>query len=188
MTSWQIDGKKWNQWQILFSWAPKWLQWWLQHKIKRRLLLGRKAMINLDDILKSRDIALLTKVCIVKAMVFHVKIWELDHKEGQEPKKWCFQTVMLEKAHESPLDSQEIKLVNPKGNQSWIFTGRTDTEAEAPILWPPNVKSQLIGKDPDAGKDWGQKGATREEMFVCHHRLSGHESEQTLGDTEGPEP
>ena len=96
---------------------------------------------------------------------------------------------MLEKTHESPLDSQEIKPGNPKGNQSWIFTGRTDTEAEAPILWPPNVTtSRLTGKDPDARKYWRQeKGATKEEMFVCHHRLSGHESEQTLGDSEGPE-
>ena len=84
------------------------------------------------------------------------------------------------------LNWKEIKLVNPKGNQSWIFTGRTDTEAEVPIVWPPNVKSRLIGKDPDAGKDWGQKQATKEEMFVCHHRLSGLESEKTLGDGEGP--
>ena len=118
----------------------------------------------------------------------HVKMWELNHKEGWAPKNWCFQTAMLEKTHESPLDSQEIKPGNPKGNQSWIFTGRTDTEAEAPILWPPNVTSRLTGKDPDAGKYWGQeKGATKKEMFVCHHQLSGHESEQTLGDSEGPE-
>ena len=84
----------------------------------------------------------------------HVWMWELDHKEGWVPKNRCFQTVVVEKTLESPLDSKEIKLVNPKGNQLWIFTGRTNTEAEAPILWPPDAKSRLNGKDPDAGKDW----------------------------------
>ena len=85
----------------------------------------------------------------------HVWVWELDHKEGWMPKKWCFRTVVLEKTLESPLDCKEIKPVNPKGNQSWVFIGRTDVEAEAPIRWPPDVKSQLIGNDLDAGKDWG---------------------------------
>ena len=91
---------------------------------------------------------------------------ELDHKEGWASKNWCFQTVVLEKTLESPLNSEEIKTVNPEGNQSWIFTGRTDAEAEAPILWPLDVKSQLIGKDPDAGKDWEQeeKRVTEDEM------------------------
>ena len=91
---------------------------------------------------------------------------DLDHKEGWVPKNWCFQTVVLEKTHESPLDSKEIKSVNYKGNQSWIFTGRADAEVEAPILWLPDVKSWLIGKDPDAGKDWGQeKRVAEDEMF-----------------------
>ena len=95
--------------------------------------------------------------------------------------------VVLEKTLESPLDSKEIKPVNPKGNQPWIFIGRTDAEAEAPILWSPDVKSQPIGKDPDAGKDWGQeeKGVIEDEMVGWHHWLSGHEFEQTLGDSEG---
>ena len=84
-------------------------------------------------------------------------MWKLDHKEGWVPKNWCFQTVVLEKTFESRLDNKEIKPINTKGNQFWIFIGRTDAEAEAPILWPPHVKSQLIGKDPDAGKDWRQK-------------------------------
>ena len=84
-------------------------------------------------------------------------MWELDHKESWMPKNWCFWTVVLEKTPESPLDDKEIKPVNPKGNQSWIFIGRTDTEAEAPIFWPPVAKSQLAGKDPDVGKDWRQK-------------------------------
>ena len=92
----------------------------------------------------------------------HVRMWELDHKEGCAAKNWCFWTVVLEKTLESPLDSKELKPVNPKGNQPWIFIGRTDAEAEAPILCPPDAKSWLIGKDPDAGKDWGQeeKGVT----------------------------
>ena len=130
------------------------------HEIKRCLLLGRKAMTNLDTILKSRDITLLTKDHTVKAMVFfssHVWVWELDHTEGWAPKNWCFWIVVLKKTLESPLDCRKIKAVNPKGNQPWIVIGRADAEAEALILWPPNVKSQLIGKDPDAGKDWGQE-------------------------------
>ena len=103
------------------------------------------------------------------------------------PKNWCFQVVVLEKTLESPLDCKEIKPVNPKGNQSWIFTGRTDAKAEALTLWPPDVKSQLTGKDPDAGKDWGkeEKGVTEDEMVGWHHWLNGHEFEQTQGDSEG---
>ena len=114
-------------------------------------------------------------------------MWELDHKEGWAPKNWCFWTVVLEKTLESPLDCKEIKSVNPKGNQLWIFIERTDAEAEAPILWPPDAKSQLIGKDPDAGKDWRQeeKGAIEDEMVRWHHRLNGHEVEQTQEDGEG---
>ena len=113
-------------------------------------------------------------------------MWELDHKEGWVPKNWCFQTVVLEKSLESPLDSKKIKPVNPKGNQPWIFIGRTDVEVEAPVLWPPDANSWLTGKDPVAGKDWGQeeKGMAEDEMAGWHHRLSGCASEQTLGDRE----
>ena len=116
----------------------------------------------------------------------HIWMWESDHKEGWVPKNWYFWTVVLEKTLESPLDCK-IKPVNPKGNQSWIFIGRTDAEVETPILWPPDAKSQLIRKDPDAGKDWGQeeKGMTEDEMVGWHHRLNGHEFEQALGDGEG---
>ena len=116
-------------------------------------------MTNLDSILKSRDITLPIKVCLVKAMVFPVVIYgcELDHKESWVPKNWCFQTVVLEKTLESSLDCKEIKSVNPKGNQPWIFTGRADAKAKAPILWPPDAKSRLTTKDPDAGKDWSQE-------------------------------
>ena len=112
---------------------------------------------------------------------------ELDYKEDWVPKNWCFQTVVLQKILESPLDCKEIKLVNPKGNQPWIFIGRTDAEAEAPILWPHDAKSPLTGKDPDAEKDWGQgeKGAREGEMVGWHHRLNGHKFEQTPGDGEG---
>ena len=115
----------------------------------------------------------------------HVQMWELDHKESWVPTNWCFWTVVLEKTLESPLDCKEIQSVHPKGNQSWIFIGRTD--AEAPILWPPDVKSQLTGKDPDAKKDWGQeeKQATEDEMVAWHHWLHGHEFEQAPGDSEG---
>ena len=102
-------------------------------------------------------------------------MWELDYKESWVLKNWCFWTVVLEKILESPLDSQEIQPVNPKGNQSWLFIGSTDAETETPILWPPDVKNQLIGKDPDAGKDWRQeeKGMT-EEMVEWHQRLDKH--------------
>ena len=112
-------------------------------------------------------------------------MWELDHKEGWVPKNWCFWAVVLEKTLESPLDSKEIQPVNLKGNQPWVFIGRTD--AEASILWPSDVKSQLIGKDPDAGKDWRQeeKGTAEDEMLGWHHQLNGHEFEQTPGDSEG---
>ena len=161
------------------------------HEIKRRLLLGRKAMTNLDSILKSRDITLLTKVHIIKAVFFsssRVWIWELYHKEGWAPKNCCFWTAVLEKTLESPLDCKEIKPVNPKGNQSWIFPGRIDTEAEAPILQQPDVKNWLIGKDPDAGKDWGQeKGTTEDKMVGWHHQLNGHKLEQALGDSKDKE-
>ena len=154
-------GKKWKQWLTLFSWAPKiTADGDYSHKIKRCLLLGRKPMANLDSILKSRDITLPTTICIVKAMVFsssHVWMWELDHKECWAPKDWCFWTVMLEKTFESPLDSKEIKPVNAKRNQSWIFIGRTDAKAEAPIRWSPDAKCRLIRKDADAGKIEGRR-------------------------------
>ena len=109
-------------------------------------------------------------------------MWELDHKETWVPKNWCFWTVVLGKTLESPLDTKEVQPVHPKGNQSWIFIEGTDVEAETPILWPPDAKSWLIGKDPDAGRDWGQeeKGTSEDEMVVWHHWLDGHEFEQAL--------
>ena len=151
------------------------------HEIKICLLLGRKVMTNLDSILKSRDITLPTKVHLVKGIVFLVVMcgceswtikkaewWRIDAFE-----LWCWRRLL------SPLVCKEIQPVHPKGNQSWIFTGRTDAEAEAPILWPPDVKKWLIGKDPDAGKDWRQeeKGTTEDEMVGWHHGLDEHEFE-----------
>ena len=117
----------------------------------------------------------------------HVWMWELNHKESWTQENWCFWTVVLVKTLESSLDCKEIKPADPKGNQSWIFIGRTDTEAEAPIFWPPGVKSWLIRKDPDAMKDWRQeeKGTTEEEIVGWHHRLNGREFEQAPGDGEG---
>ena len=114
-------------------------------------------------------------------------MWELDYKESWVPKNWCFWTVVLEKTLESPLDCKEIQPVHPKGDQSWVFIGRTDVEAETPILWPPDAKNWLIWKDPDAGKDWGQeeKGTTENEMVGWHHRLDGHGFGWTLGVGDG---
>ena len=115
-------------------------------------------------------------------------MWELDYKESWALKNWCFWTVVLEKTLESPLDCKEIKAVNTKRNQSWIFIGRTDAEAETPILWPTHSKNWLIVKDPDAGKGWRQeKGTTEDEMVGCHHLLDEHESEQApeVGDRQG---
>ena len=114
-------------------------------------------------------------------------MWELDHKEGWMLKNWCFWTVVLEKTFESPLDCKETKPVNTKGNQSWIFIGRTDAEVETPILCPPDVKNWLVRKDPDAGKDWRQeeKGMTEDEIVGWHHWLSGHESVQAAGVDDG---
>ena len=145
-------------------------------------------MTNRDSILKSRDVTLPTKFCLVKAIVFPVVwMWELDYKESWELKNWCFWTVALEKTLVSPLDGKEIKPVNPKENQSLIFIGRTDAEAEAAILWPPDTKNWLVGKDPDAWKDWVQKekGMIEDEIVRWHHRLNGHEFEQAPGVGEG---
>ena len=170
-------GKQWKQWQTILGGSKITADGDCSYETKRCLLLGRKAMTNLDSILKSRDIVLPTKVCLVKAMVFPVAMYgcELDYKESWMLKNWCFWTVVLEKTLESPLDCKEIQPVHSKGNQSWIFIGRTDADAEAPIPWPPHVKSWLIWKDPDAGKDWRweEKRMTEDEMVGWHHQLDG---------------
>ena len=115
-------------------------------------------------------------------------MWELNYRESWAPKNWCFWSVMLEKTLESPLDCKEIQLVHPKGDQSWIFVGRADVQAETPKLWPPDAKNWLIWKDPDAGKDWRlEKGMAEDEMVGWHHRLYGRESEQAPGVAGGQE-
>ena len=167
ITSWQIDGETVSD--FILGGSKITAGGDCRHEIKRCLLLGRKVMTNLDSILKSRDITLPTKTHLVKAMFFssgHVWMWEVNCEESRVLKNWCFWAVVLEKTLESPLDCKEIQPVHPEGNQSWVFIGRTDTEAETPILWPSHAKSWLIGKDPDAGRDWGQeeKGMTEDEM------------------------
>ena len=124
------------------------------HEIKRCLLLGKKAMTNPDSLLKIRDITLQTKVPVIKAVFFQESCMD---KEDWAMRKWCFWTVVLEKTLESPVDSREIKPVNPKGNQHWIFIGRTDAEAEAPVFWPLMQTANSLEKDPVAGKDWRQR-------------------------------
>ena len=153
------------------------------HEIKRCLLLGRKVMTNLYSILKNRDTTLPTKVHLVKAMVFLVVMYGCE--EGWVLKNWCFLSVVLEKTLESPLDYKEIQLVHPKGDQSWVFIRRIDSET--PILWPPHAKSRLIGKDPDAGRDWEQedKGTTDDEVAGWHHQLDWHQFEWTPGVGDG---
>ena len=158
-------------------------------EIKRWLLLGGKVMTNLGIILKSRDITLLTKVSLVKAMVFPVVMYgceswiikKAEHWRIDAFELWCWRRL------ESPLDCKEIQPFNPKGNQSWAFTGRTDAEAETPILWPPDAKSWLIWKDPDAGKDWGQeeKGMTEDGMVGWHHQHNGRGFGWTPGVDDG---
>ena len=190
ITSWQIDGETMETvTDFIFLGSKITVDGDCCHEIKRYLLLGRKAMTNLDSILKSRYY-FANKGPSSQSYGFsssHVRMWELDHKESWAPKNWCFWTVVLEKILDSPLDSKEIKPVHPKGNQSWIFIGRTD--AEAPILWPPDARNWLTGEDLDAGEDWGQeeKGTTEDEVVGWHHRLNGHEFEQAPGVGDGQE-
>jgi len=158
-------------------------------RLKDACSLERKAMTNGDSILKRRDITLSTKVRLVKAMVFPVVMygcesWTIKKAKCQRIdvfELWCWRRL------ESPLDCKEIQPVHPKGNQSWMFIGRTDAEAEAPILWPPDAKNWLLGKDPDAGRDWGkeQKGTTEGEMVGWHQRLDAHGFGQIPGGSDG---
>ena len=151
------------------------------HEIKRCLLLERKTMTHLDSNIKKQSHYFANKGLSSQRYDFfssHVWMWELDYNKRWVPKNWCFWTVVLEKTLESPLDCKKIQLVHPKGNQSWILIGRTDAEAETPILWPPGAKNLLTGKDPDAEKDWRrEKGMPEDEMFGWHHWLDGHEFE-----------
>ena len=153
-------GKQWKQWLTIFLSSKITADGDCSHEIKRHLLFGRKVMTNLETLLKKQRHYFANKGPSSQGYGFfsgHVWMWELDYKESWAPKNWWFWTVILEKTLESPLDCKEIQPVHPKGDQSWVFIWRTDVEAEIPILWPPDVKSWLIWKDPDAGKDWGQE-------------------------------
>ena len=181
ITSWQIDGETVETGtDFIFLGSKVTADGDCTHEIKRHLLFGTKAMTNLDSIFKKQRHYFADKSPSSQSYGFsssHVWMWELDYKKGWVPKNWCLQTVVLEKTLENPLDCKEIKPVNHKGNQTWVFTGRTDAEAEALILWPPDVNSRLIGKDPDAGKDSGQeeKRVAEDEMIGWHHWIDEHE-------------
>ena len=174
ITSWQIDGKLEIVTDFIVLGSKIFADGDCSHEIKGRLLLGRKAMTNLDSILKSRNTTLLTKVCLVKAMVIPVIMYGCESWTIKKRECWRIDVFL-----ESPLDCKETKPVNPKGNQSWMFIGRTDAEVETPILWPPDVKNWLIWKDPDAGKDWRleEKGMTEDKMVGCNHPLDAREFE-----------
>jgi len=181
-------GKQWKQWQTLFSWIPKPL-WMMTAALKLKDACSlEKSYANPRQHIKKQRYHFVDKDPSSQSHGFsssHVPMWEVDHKEVWVPKNWCFLTVVLEKTLGITLDCKEIIPANPEWNQSWIFIGRTDTEA--PILWPHDVKSWLIGKDPDAGKDWRweEKVMTEDEMVRWHYQLDGHEFEQILGDSEG---
>ena len=178
ITSWQMDGK---QWQTFFWGSKITSEGDCSHEIKRHLLLGRKVMTNIDSLLKSRNVTLQTKIHLVKAMVFPVVMYgcenwtikKAEHQRIDAFELWCWRRLL------SPLDCKEIQPVHPEGDQSWVFIGRTNVEAETPILWPHDAKSWLTGKDPDAGKDSRQeeKETTEDEMVGWHHWLNGHEFE-----------
>ena len=184
-------GKQRKQWETFFYWGSKiTADGDCSHEIKRHFLLGREGIASLDslDIKKQRHY-FTDKGPSSQSYGFSsscVRMWELDYKESWVPKNGCFWTVVLEKTLQSPMDCTE-KGINPKGNQSWIFIGRTGIEAETPILWLPDAKNQLIGKDPDAGKDWRQKekGTTEDEIVEWHHRLDGPQFEQSSGVGDG---
>ena len=171
------------------SGRPKWLQNHCSHEIKTLALWKKSYDQPRQHIKKQRHHFADKGLYIVKAMVFPLVMNDVrvDLEEAWIPKNWCFWIAVLEKTLESPLDYKEIQPVHPKGDQSWVFIGRSDVEAETLILWPPDVKSWLIGKDPNAGKEWRQeeKGTTEDEMFGWHHWLSGQKFELTLGNSEG---
>ena len=181
ITLWQIDGETVETVSdFIFGDSKIIADGDCSHEIKRHLLLGKKIMTNIESILKKQRQYFANKCPSSQGYGFsssHVWVWELDYKKSWAPKNWCFWTVVMEKTLESPLDCKEIQPVHPKGDQSWEFTGRTDVEAETPILWLPDVKNGLIWKDPDAGKDWRreEKGTTEEEVVGWHHRLNGPE-------------
>ena len=191
ISSWQIDGETVGTvTDLIFGGSKITADGACSHEIKRRLLLGKKIYDQPRQHIKKQRHNFANKGLSSPSYGFsssHVWMWELDYKQSWVPKNWCFWTVVLEKTLESPLDCKEIQPVHPKGNQSWIFIGGTDAEAETAILWPPEAKKWLIGKDPDAGKDWRweEKGMTQDEVVRWHHWLHGHEFEQAQGVGDG---
>ena len=191
ITSWQIDGETVETvTDFILRGFQNHCRWWLQPWNYKMLAPWKKSYDKPRQHIKKQRHCFADKGLSNQSYGFSsscVWMWELDLKEGWVPKNWCFWTRVLEKTRESPLDCKEIQLVNRKRNQSWIVIGRTDAEDRAPILWPANVKDWLIGKDPDAGKDWRQeeKRMTEDEMVGWQHWLNGHEFEQAPGDNEG---
>ena len=174
-------GKQWKQWLTLF-WGASKSQQMVTAAMKLKDTYSLEEMLwPTRQLIKKQRHYFANKGLSSQSYGFsssHVWMWELDYKESWMPKNWCFWTVVLEKTIESPLDCKEIQPVHPKRNQSWIFIGRTDAEAETPILWPPDAKNWLTGKDPDAGDwRWEEKGTTEDEMVGWHHRLNGLEFE-----------
>ena len=190
LTKWPSLSTKVSNILKKYYYVPNHWSWWLLPWIERCLLLGRKPMTNLDSILKSRDITLLTKVSIVKTMIFPIVMYGCKSWTIKKAECWrtdAFWTALLEKTLESPLDSKKIKPVHHKGNPFWIFFGRADAETEPPIVWPPDTKNWLIGKDPDTGEDWRheEKGTTEDEMIGWYHQLDGHKFEKSPGAGDG---
>ena len=182
ITSWQVDGETVETVADYFFGLQNHCRWWPQPWNKKTLTPWKKSYDPPRQHVKQQRHYFANKGLSSQACGFsssHVWIWELDYKESWVPKNWCFWTVVLEKTLKSPLDCEEIQPAHPKGDQFWIFIGRTDAEAETPVLWPPHVKNWLTGKDPDAGKDWRweEKGSTEDEMAGWHHWLNGHEFE-----------
>ena len=164
---------------LTIFWVQNHCRWWLQPWISKTRTPWKESYDEPRQHIKKQRHYFVNKGLSSQGYGFsssRVWMWELDYKEGWAPKNWCFWTVVLEKTLESPLNCKEIQPVHRKGDQSWIFTGRTNVETETPILWPPDAKNWLIWKNPDAGKDWGQeeKGMTEDERVGWHHWLNGH--------------
>ena len=175
-------GKQWKQWLTLCLGVPKSLQMVTAAIKLKEAYPWKESYEQPRQHIKKQRYYFANKGPSRQGYGFssgHVWMWELDYKDSWAPKNWCFWAVVLEKTLESPLDCREIQPVHPRRDQSWVFIGRTDVEAQTPILWPPGMKSWLIWKDPDAGKDWRQeeKGITEDEMVGWHHQLDGHEFE-----------
>ena len=183
-------GKQWKSGWLYFWGLQNHCRWWLQLWNLKMLTPWKESYDQPREHIKKQRHYFVNKGPSSQGYGFsssHVWMWELDYKESWAPKNWCFWTVVLEKTLESPLGCKKIQPVHPKGDQSWVFIGRTHVEAETPILWPPDVKSWLIWKDPNSGKDWRQeeKGRTEDDMTGCHHWLNRHEFGETPGVGDG---